>query len=137
MLHILRKGLMNWFPYLPWQGKHKPWRPREEVDGKKNPIQTISITPKWYGSATEDMVKIATQMLTGYIWAIKHDPMFIAVHKERQEAESLLHRFTYWGNLEYGGKNHGDQKGYFDNSAEAEIQLALIDFIRFLPFMWD
>ena len=100
-----------------------------EEEFYKNPVQEIVIKPDWVGSAEPDVRDFAIQLLEGYIWACKYQPNFMAVHDERQECEHILYRLSYLKKMDDDGKWVPDE--------DSMLQLALIDFVRMLPKMWD
>jgi hypothetical protein len=102
---------------------------RGEKELYKNPIEEIITTPQWFGSVSADVRDFAIQILTGYVWACKYDPGFIAYHIEASECEAVLHRLSWL-------KQQEEAKKWVPDETEL-LQLALIDFVRVLPKMWD
>lgn len=100
-----------------------------QEDLYKNPVQEIVIKPDWYGSAMHDTRDFAIQMLGGYLWACKYDPNIHTVHLERHELERVLWKLTWL--------KHAEDEQKWVPDEDEQLQLALIDFIRLLPGMWD
>lgn len=92
----------------------------------KNPIKAIHIDkPTWYG-IQGDVLEVVRQFLVGYLWEMKFSKNFVAYHREQEEVENLLHKIVFLQ----------DDKRWWP-SGDEEIQLALIDFARLVPKMWD
>lgn len=94
----------------------------------ENPIQTISITPTWWDSETPVM-EFITQFLTGYLWECKYGKNFIAVHTEQRDVERLLHKIEFL--------QAKDKKDEWWPTHDEEWALALFEFARLVPMMWD
>lgn len=93
----------------------------------ENPIKAIHIDkPTWYG-IQGDVVEVVRQFLTGYLWELKFNDNFMAYHRETEEVENLLHKIVFL---------QGKDKDWWPTQDE-EIELALIDFARLVPKLWD
>lgn len=94
----------------------------------ENPIKAIHVDkPTWYG-IEGDVLEVVRQFLTGYLWEIKFTPHFVTYHRETEECESLLHKVVFL-------QKHTEHEWW--PSYDEEVQLALIDFARLVPKMWD
>lgn len=94
----------------------------------ENPIQEIVVKVQWWESETPVM-SFMIQYLTGYLWELKYGQKFIAIHVEHREVERLLHHLEF---LE--AKRLKDEWWPTHNE---EFQLALFEWARLIPMMWD
>lgn len=94
----------------------------------ENPIQEIVIKPEWWdseGPVMEFMIKY----LTGFLWEVKFGHKMVAIHRERDAVERLLHQLEF---LEAK-----DKKDEWWPTHDEEFQLALFEWARLVPMMWD
>lgn len=99
---------------------------REEL--YENPIQTISITPTWWDSEAPIM-EFMIKYLTGFIWEIKFGHKMVAIHSEQREVERLLHQLEFL--------DAKQKKDEWWPTNDEEFQLALFEWARLVPMMWD
>lgn len=94
----------------------------------ENPIQEIVIKPEWWdseGPVMEFMIKY----LTGFLWEVKYGHKMVAIHRERDAVERLLHHLEFL--------QAKQKKEEWWPTHDEEFQLALFEFARLVPMMWD
>ena len=98
---------------------------------KENPYRTFTVEKKhWYDGFTGEALDFALFLLEGYIWECRNSDRFHVVHNEDLgRAEDLRDRIT--------SVIHRRDGEHFWPEIELEEQLALIDWVRLLPYMWD
>lgn len=99
-----------------------------QEDLYENPVKTITITPTWWDSE-EPVMQFVTQYLTGFLWEVKYGQNMVAIHREQHAVESLLHHLEF---LQAKQKNEE-----WWPTHDEEFQLALFEFARLVPMMWD
>lgn len=99
-----------------------------QEDLYENPVQEIVIKPDWWDSETPVM-EFMIKYLTGFLWEVKFGNKMVAIHRERDAVERLLHHLEF---LEAKQKN--DE---WWPTHDEEFQLALFEWARLVPMMWD
>ena len=100
---------------------------------KENPYAKFNLKTTagtWFGSCETITLEFATFLLNGFIWEARNSDRFHAHHGELHRMEELRDRLTWL--LKMRGKG-----GQFWPQEDEMAGLALIDFVRLLPYMWD
>ena len=58
----------------------------------KNPFETITITPEYYG-VQDACVDFCIGILSGFIWEVENTNHFMTFHPELSRIKELLYRF--------------------------------------------
>ena len=109
---------------------YKPYKPIEWDEWKDNPHKEITIKPD-YWNLDQSVIEFCVKVMEGYIWACEApahggQEAAWAHHPELQEVKNLLYQMTWL-----------KEKKEFWPGEDAMISMALIDFARLVPRMWD
>lgn len=94
----------------------------------ENPVQTISITPTWWDSE-QPVMEFMIKYLTGFLWEVKFGHNMAAIHRERDAVERLLQQ------LEFLESKRTKEEWW--PTYDQDFQLALFEWARLVPMMWD
>ena len=99
---------------------------------KENPyarFELEAVASTWFGSVGSATLKFALFILNGFIWEARNGDRFVGHHARLHDMEQQRDRIQWLLSL-------GDGTAFWPQQEEWE-QIALIDFVRLLPFMWD
>ena len=108
---------------------------KETLDSlKENPYAVFNLKTTagtWFGSCETLTLEFATFLLNGFIWEARNSDRFHAHHAELHHMEQLRDRLAWL-------VEQRSERGTTYWPQEDEMaSLALIDFVRILPYMWD
>ncbi len=99
---------------------------------KENPYKEFRLAADddlWFGSAQRAALEFALFILEGFTWEQQNSDRFVAVHEEIHGVRRVRDHISWLLR-----QTDGD---HFWPDEDEQAQLALIDFVRLLPYMWD
>lgn len=99
---------------------------------KDNPHRRIIIDVDSYWETEDTVLEFLEQFLSGYVWALKLDSSFIAVHEEEGRVRRLLDRVRGYRAVRADPKR--DVEAFY---GDRFVSLALVELSMLIPSMWD
>ena len=120
MIHIA-----NWFKRKDGSDEQRPHAFSESKSLLENPYKKYEVEPD-YWNLDGTVLDFCIFILEGYIWEAKNSQTFVAHHPELPKVHQLVTHMKWVR----------DNDKFWPQEDEW-IQLALIDFVRLLPALWD
>jgi len=117
MIHIA-----NWFKRKDFSDEQ---RPLSSSSSSENPYKKYEVEPVYY-NLDGTVLDFCIFILEGFIWEAKNTQHFHAHHPELPKVHELMAHMKWLR----------DKEEFWPQEDEL-IQLALVDFARLLPALWD